>query len=180
MSEKGQKKIYVVLSHTGTIVAKLIKLFTRKEFSHASISLTEDLHWMYSFGRLNPYNPFWAGLVREAPDRGTFKRFYDTDVIVLELSVTSEELEGIRKTLGNMLAEQGKYHYNYIGLFKAGVKKPHRRSHYRFYCSEFVGDVLKRNNIAGSEKLPSIVHPINFLELPHSVVYRGKLREYAV
>ncbi len=57
------KKIYIVLTHTGTTLSKIIKTYTKDEFSHVSISLDLELKKMYSFGRLNPYNPFWDGFV---------------------------------------------------------------------------------------------------------------------
>lgn len=176
---QDNKKVYIVLSHTGSIVSKLIKLFTRKEFSHASISLTEDLQWMFSFGRIHPYNPFWGGFVRESLDKGALKRFRDARAAILEVEVSSEEFEGIRKTIETMLHDQKKYHYNYLGLFKAGMHLPHNRSEYRYYCSEFVRDILQNNHVSGLEGLPKIVHPVNFLELPYEVVYRGRLCDYS-
>lgn len=57
------KKIYIVLTHTGTTLSKIIKNYTNDEFSHVSISLDSELKEMYSFGRLNAYNPFWGGFV---------------------------------------------------------------------------------------------------------------------
>ena len=72
------KKIYIVLTYTGTILSKIVKIYTRREFSHVSIALDEDLTKMYSFGRLYPYNPFLAGFVHEGIDHGTFKRFKKT------------------------------------------------------------------------------------------------------
>lgn len=33
------KKIYLILTHTGTNLSKLIKNYTKDEFSHVSISL---------------------------------------------------------------------------------------------------------------------------------------------
>ena len=69
------KKIYIILTHTGTTLSKIIKNYTKDEFSHVSISLDKDLNEMYSFGRLNPYNPFWGGFVHEGINFGTFKRF---------------------------------------------------------------------------------------------------------
>lgn len=173
-----QKKIYVVLSQTPSIVAKMIKVVTHKEFSHASISLSEDLHWMYSFGRRHPYNPFWGGFVRESPYKGTMKRFSSSHIAVLEIGVTPEELESIRSTISDMLSNYKSYHYNYLGLFKAGVKKKHPDRHYYYYCSEFVRDILKKNNISGAEILPEIIHPVDFLKLPYDCIYRGKLCEY--
>jgi hypothetical protein len=72
------KKIYIILTYTGTILSQIVKVYTRREFSHVSISLDEDLTKMYSFGRLNPYNPFSGGFVHEKINQGTFKRFKRT------------------------------------------------------------------------------------------------------
>ena len=41
------KKIYIVLTYTGTILSKIVKIYTRREFSHVSIALDEDLKEMY-------------------------------------------------------------------------------------------------------------------------------------
>ena len=37
------KKIYVVLSHTGTLLSRIIRLNTGAEYTHASIALDENL-----------------------------------------------------------------------------------------------------------------------------------------
>ena len=57
------------------MLAKIIKYYTHCEFSHVYISLDENLEHMYSFGRLNLYNPFKGGFVQESVDKGTFRRF---------------------------------------------------------------------------------------------------------
>lgn len=51
-------KIYIILTYTGTLLSKIIKFYTKDEFSHVSLALDIGLNKMYSFGRLNPYNPF--------------------------------------------------------------------------------------------------------------------------
>jgi len=68
-----------------------IKKYTKDEFSHVSISLDVDLNEMYSFGRLNPYNAFWGGFVHEYIDKGTFKRFYNTNAKIYSLEITEEK-----------------------------------------------------------------------------------------
>lgn len=68
------KKIYLVLTHTGTMLSRLIKTFTKDEFTHSSIALDIDLKQLYSFGRLNPYNPFVGGFVHEAIDNRNFQK----------------------------------------------------------------------------------------------------------
>ena len=84
---------YIVLTHSGTALSKIIKGFTKDEFSHVSISLDKELNEMYSFGRLNPYNPFWGGFVHEYIDKGTFKRFYKTRSKIYSLNITEEQYE---------------------------------------------------------------------------------------
>ncbi len=172
------KKIYIVLSSTPSIVARLIRIFTREKYSHASLSLTEDLNWMYSFGRIYPYYPFYGGFVRESPNISTFKRFPKSQIAVLEVYVSPEQLEGIREGIEKMLLEQKKYRYNYMGLFKAGVNMKHDRKEYRYYCSEFISDLLVRQQVIKREQLPEIIHPMDFLGLDYNVVYCGRLCEY--
>ncbi len=57
-----------MLTFTGTILSRVVKLYTKKEYSHVSIALDENLEEMYSFGRLNPYIAFIGGFVREGID----------------------------------------------------------------------------------------------------------------
>ena len=78
------KRIYLILTYSGTILSRIIKIYTRDEFAHVSISLDEELNQMYSFGRLNPYNPFIGGFVHEGINIGTFKRFRKTQTAVNE------------------------------------------------------------------------------------------------
>ena len=39
----GNKKVYIVLSQTGTILSRILKLVTRAPYNHSSITLSEDL-----------------------------------------------------------------------------------------------------------------------------------------
>ena len=176
--EIAHKQIYIVLSQTGSILSKLLKKITQAEYNHVSISLSADLQPMYSFGRRHPYNPFWGGFVQEFPHVGTFKRFSETTVVVLTVNVSEEKYEAICAMLDKMLREQKRYHYNFIGLLFAAFHVVHKRNHH-YYCSEFVRDVFLKFQIEGWDRLNSIVHPIDFLALSYTPVYRGKLIEYA-
>ena len=93
------KKIYIILTHTGTNLSKLIKNYTKDEFSHVSIALDRELKYMYSFGRLHPYNPFWAGFVHEFIDDGTFKRFYLTKTRIYSLEVTEQQYQKMQQAI---------------------------------------------------------------------------------
>lgn len=176
--EGGQtKKVYIVLSQTGTILSRILKLVTRAPYNHSSIALTEDLQTMYSFGRTHPYNPFHGGFVRESPAYGTFKRFKNTKIMVLETEVSADRYSEIGHLVQQMFAEKARYHYNYRGLFLAALRI-HAKKTDCYYCSEFVKAMVLRMGLPGAEEIPDIVKPMHFLTVPHKMVYVGKLRDY--
>ncbi len=176
-ANENTEKVYIVLSQTGTVLSRILKLLTRAPYNHSSIALDEDLHSMYSFGRLNPYNPFIGGFVRESPDDGTFKRFKNTRVLVLEFEVSPRAREEFGALLGEMLRNRAQYHYNYLGLLLAALRI-HREKDDCYYCSEFVKAMAQRLGLDGVDRIPPIVKPIHFLGLAHKTVYEGKLKDY--
>lgn len=176
--ESGQRQIYLVVSQTGTCISSLLKIITGAEYNHVSVSLCEDLSAMYSFGRRHPYNPFWGGFVLESPRTGTFKRFPQTEAAVVRLEVTPDQYRGIQSCLAAMYQRRMEYRYNYLGLVLAGLRIRYRRRN-RYYCSEFVKELLTRYEVIGDEETEPITQPIQFLYLKNGrMVYRGKLRCY--
>ncbi|MBE6145247.1 MAG: hypothetical protein IKM55_02905 [Bacilli bacterium] len=169
------KKIYIVLTYTGTILSKIVKVYTRREFSHVSIALDEDLKEMYSFGRINAYNPFWAGFVHEDVNKGTFKRFKKTKARVYSLTVKDEQYEKVKEVIRDIQNNKLDYNFNILGLLGVVINYKVKRERY-FYCAEFVKYVLEQSNIC---YLPDIVKPEDFKEIDNlNVVYNGQLREY--
>lgn len=174
----SQKQLYIVISQTGTILSRLLKIFTGAKYNHASISISRDLKQMYSFGRMHPYNPFWAGLVIESTDSGTFKRFYKTEAIVIAVNIDYELYFDVIKHLNEMYLKRKEYHYNYLGILFGAFNK-NKIINNRFYCSEFVKYILQKGEIDGVKELPDIIQPIHFLKLPHKQLYCGRLNEYS-
>ena len=172
-------KIYIVVSQTGTVLSRILKVITGAEYNHASLCLDNDLKCMYSFGRKNPYNPFLGGFVLESLNHGTFKRFSNTTAKIICLEIDEEKYNSIQKRIDYMVSNKGDFGYNYLGLFFAWFKIV-IKSDKRYYCSEFIKDILAEQNIEGSEALRDIPQPVHFLELPNAeIVYCGKLRDYS-
>ena len=169
-------KIYIVLTYTGTILSKIIKTYTKDEFAHVSIALDEELEELYSFGRLNPYNPFWGGFIHEGINKGTFKRFKKTKAAIYSLEIDEEQYKEIQETIENVRKSEKPYKFNSIGLFAVAFKMKIYKKH-SFYCAEFVKYVLENSGI--KTNLPKIVRPENFKELEGlNLEYKGKLRKY--
>lgn len=140
------KKIYIILTHTGTILSRIIKKYTKDEFSHVSISLDINLKEMYSFGRLNPYNALWGGFIHEYIDKGTFKRFYKTKTKIYSLEITEEQNEKVKNNIERIKRNKKDYKFNMLGLLAVGFHKKIRKEH-SFYCAEFIKYVLEKSEI---------------------------------
>lgn len=170
------KQVYLVLSYTGTMLAKIVRFYTRKEYSHVSISLDKDLKRMYSFGRLNPYNAFIGGFVHESLDTGTFKRFYKTKTTIYEVDITDEQYDKLLKLINYFEKKKELYRFNILGLcavpFKIKVKR--KRC---FYCAEFVKYALEHSDI--EIDLPEIIKPEDFKKIENKkIIYKGFMQEY--
>ncbi len=172
------KQIYIVLTHTGTTLSQIIKSYTKDEFSHVSIALDKELEYMYSFGRLNPYNPFWGGFVHEYINKGTFKRFYNTRVKIYSLEITDKQYEKIKNNIEEMEKEKDRYKFNIVGLFAAGFHKRIKMKN-SFYCAEFVKYLIEKAEI--NTALPEAVKPEDFKRIEGlQEIYTGFLRKYQV
>lgn len=170
------KKIYIVLTYTGTVLSKLVKMYTRREFSHVSIALDEELEQMYSFGRLYAYNPFVAGFVHEHIETGTFGRFKKTKTRIYSLQVEDKKYDKVVQTIKRIKDNKEDYKFNIIGLFAVAVHLKFRREK-SFYCAEFVKYVLEQSKI--DSNLPDLVKPEDFKEIQGlNVEYSGILKEY--
>lgn len=178
------KHFYVVLSRTGTFLSRIISKVTGDWFTHASISFDDDLHTMYSFGRLWAYNPLIGGFVKESVEYGVMRRFRNSETLVMRVEVDADKYSEIVSYIENMYAERKKYKYNYWGLFlsKWRVRVRSGKGN-RFYCSEFVNHILERFGIIQPGEFGKVVRPMELLQLGDigkgKVVYHGALCEFA-
>lgn len=170
------KKVYIVLTYTGTLLSSAIKHYTKYKYSHISISLDKELTEMYSFGRLFAYNPFVAGFIHEELERGTFKRFKNTDCLVYSLEISDISYKKLTNKIAKMKQNKHIYRYNFIGLFGIILKKKINRKNY-FYCAEFVKYILESSDV--ELNLPALIKPQDFNLLENlTLVYQGTLRNY--
>jgi hypothetical protein len=171
------KYIYIVLTQTGTFFSKGIKFFTKEEFNHSSISFSEDLDILYSFGRKVVNNPLIGGFVTEKLDEGVFGKFQETSCAVIRVTIKDVQFEMIKKKINEFLKNKDTYKYNFIGVLT--IKLPfniNRKNSY--FCSQFVAYVLNSANIK-TKNTSELSHPMDFLELEGAeVIYKGLLRKY--
>ena len=170
-------RIYIVLTNTGTIFSKVIKLYTKDPFTHVSLSLDNNLEHMYSFGRKHAYLPFPGGFVHENTKWGTFKRFKNTKSKIIEFKVTNEQFEKIESLVGDINNHKGEYKYDILGTLLAALGKNHNRNH-AYYCSSFVYHIMTESGI--NLDFDEVVKPNDFASIDGKTIFTGYLREYDV
>lgn len=171
--------IYIIISQTGTLFSRVLKLATRQPYNHVSISFDKDLNLMYSFARKKIYCPWIAGFIEEYPNEGIFKMKTGTKCQIYKLSITEEQYEQLLEALQPFLENPDQYRYNFLGLpFMWFGISLNRRYHY--VCSEFVAHLLERGAIIESKQLTRTIKPYEFSMLDETeLIYEGFLREYA-
>ncbi|MBP2241557.1 hypothetical protein J2Z40_002120 [Cytobacillus eiseniae] len=170
-----EKKGYILLTDTGSFLTKLIKLFTRKPYNHASISFDSELVDVYSFGRKRIENPLIGGFVKEDVKKGLFKR---ADCAIYSFTVTDDQMKKMSRYIAEIETQKDHYRYNFLGLFGFIFNKPINRNK-AFFCSEFVASVLKEGDIFDCDKPLSLIAPSDFQDaFKFQFVYEGKLQNY--
>lgn len=170
------KKIYLVFSYTGSFPSKIIKLYTRKEFSHISVSLDKNLNQMYSFARIYPYIAFIGGFVHEKPNERAFKRFKKTCANIVSVDVSDKQYYHLKQIIKKFENNPKDYKYNMLGFFFIPFHLQIKRKNH-FYCAEFVKYLLDEINY--ENELPNLVKPADFMKLNNlENIYYGLLRNY--
>ncbi|MBN2849090.1 MAG: hypothetical protein JXK92_00405, partial [Erysipelotrichaceae bacterium] len=80
----GKRCIYIMLSDTGTLLTRAIRVYTHQEYNHISMVLDGDFDQIYSFGRVKANNPFIGGFINESETK-IFDVFDETTCTILKL-----------------------------------------------------------------------------------------------
>jgi len=173
----SMKSIYIVISQTGTWLSTLIKLYTKEQYNHVSLSLENSLSDMYSFGRINPVNPFSGGFARESIYDGVYKMFPNCRCAVYRLRVTDEQYKKIQKIIEDFKIKRDQYRYNFLGLFFIALHmdKPRKR---HYFCSQFVSEVLERSGVVKFDKPFHLITTKDLMNIPNlHPVFEGYSRQ---
>lgn len=173
-----QRYIYVMLSRTHTIPARLIRLYTGNPYSHTSIALDSELNEMYSFARKGIWNPFDSGFIKEDIDSGIFGRDKNVYCSIYAVPVTDEQYSDIKEEISCFVKNSDEYGYNYTGLVFAMFGKNVEDGKH-FMCSQFVNHLFYKSGMSLFDKENTPIKPYDFhIKLKNHRIYRGMLTEY--
>lgn len=169
------RDVYIILSNTGTLLSKTIKLYTKAPYNHTSIGFDPELRELYSFGRKNPNNPLFAGFVKENLRHEFFR---NTTCCIYKLSISNNEYLSMRHLIDEFEVETDKYRYNLVGLLGVMFNYPINRD-YHYFCSQFVATLLEESGSYSFGKDLGLVKPSDFHYLKNSaLVYEGTFSDY--
>ncbi len=169
--------IYFIFTDTGTNLSRMINYCTGQSLNHVSIGFDRELTEVYSFGRIQPKNPFSGGFVRE-DIHSEFLRNSQSEIYSFEL--TKSECEKILRHISEIEANKGSYRYNFIGLIGVLLQIEIRRKH-AFFCSEFVATVVSDVDSIKLRKPSCFVTPSDIRnQIDMKLIYRGRLGDYQV
>ena len=171
------KKIYIVLSQSYTILARIIKMITKEKYSHVSISFDKECTNMYTIGRRWTRWPFSGKYMSESIYKGVYKINKKAELLIYELEVTSYQYKNIKKLL-NKYGNSSKG-YNFIGLVLVLFNKKINRK--KYYCSEFVYKILSDEKVNIFPKTNNVVKPMDFTKIKDlKKIYEGKVTDYKI
>lgn len=170
-----ERKVYLVLTDTGTLFTRMIKFYTKKPYNHASLSFDPHFSELYSFGRKRPRNPFTGGFVKESIHTGLLKQ---AKCAIYCCTITEDQFLKMNQFIRQIESQKELYRYNLLGLFAIALNKEINRE-YRFFCSQFVSAVLKEAHVIELSKCPSHVTPDDLQQIPlFQLVYQGDFEDY--
>lgn len=168
-------KVYIVLSRSNTIVALMVRTFTRKYYNHASIAFEKDLNKFYSFGRKNPKLLLPAGFICEGVHSGYFGLKPRTQIAVLEAELDDEKYSYLSENISEFESHRNEYRYNILGLPVALLNIPwYRPKHYT--CSGFVAYCTR--DVFDLGKHYSLAQPEDFYKFDFEKIYEGPAGDY--
>ena len=170
------KQVYILLSKTGTVPSKAIHLFTRKKYTHSSISILPTVDSFYSYGRRRLHNIFVGGFINEDINNGVFARFSEGECELFSLDVSDESYYKIEKLIKFYIENYDKCKYNFKAIVPMyiGIQQ---KLKFKMTCSQFVATLLE---LSGACELPrhrSLMQPVDFLKIKGlQSIYKGKIK----
>lgn len=170
------ENLYIALVDTPGLFANIIRKVIKINYIHVVLSLDENLTEAYSFGRRNPFVPFFSGFEKE--NLSLIKDAFPTARYkIYRITCTAEQKNNVAKTLHHYYTERSRYHYCILGLpFLLLGKDFYQKRHYT--CSSFTARILEENGILSFSKPFSLVTPRDFFEYKkQNVIFEGNIHE---
>jgi len=158
MQHVRTRTIYILLTKYSDGLSKTIGLFTGSEYMHASIGL-EDRETFFSFNTKK-------GFCIETP----FRKPRSAPRILYRLDVPEDVYDNIAQRIQEFVNGNGRYKFNYLGTVLCILRLPlwciPVFNNNRYFCSQFVSELLSLSGAAKLRKNPLRYLPKDFSKEP--------------
>lgn len=154
---KDKKAVSIVFVAGSSRLAKTIRKVQGTEFSHASISLDDDLSKIYSFNMRNGFNGLTYESVKNYIKEGV------TKMGVYTFLVSDKIYDNLEKALEKFNLYIDKTKYSVLNLLTIPINIPLDMD-MKMVCSEFVDKLLKMANLDLTNKKSSLVGPKDLIK----------------
>ncbi|MCM1497214.1 MAG: hypothetical protein NC124_01985 [Clostridium sp.] len=163
-------KVNILLMRFPDNASKAISFFKQSFYTHVSIGLEEDLNTFYSF--------VWKGFLVEKITRYAKSERTPCPCLMYELEVSEKAYQKAKKILLEFESNKDIYHYAKLGVVLGIIGIPLRQKN-RYFCSQFVAEVLEKSNIQKLKKNSALYYPNDFNKLSEAVlVFQGSLKNF--
>ena len=130
--------VYVIISATELKMGKIIRFLTRYKYNHVSITIDNELKYLYSFARYHKKTSLYAGFVKES-----MLRYKDSKIKIYKIPVDKYTYRKMKRYFKLLEKTKNKYLYN---LFSALFFVIHKKVKIdrSFTCIEFTLYTLSR------------------------------------
>lgn len=160
-NSSNKKAVSIVLVQGNSLLGKTIRKVQGTEFSHASISLDEDLKRIYSFNMRGGNNGLTYESVKAYIEDGVSK------IGVYTFLVSDKVYKQLEKILDNFNLYKNKTKYSILNLLTIPFNIDLDLD-MKMVCSEFVDKLLKLSEIDLTNKKSSLVSPKDFINATKS------------
>ncbi|WP_335926373.1 hypothetical protein [Paenibacillus lutimineralis] len=169
------KKIYILLSNPKTIVTRMIGIYTKAPYNHASIAFDPELREMYSFGRKHPLIPLIGGFVKEDIYSGIFER---ATCAVYSCTVSEATYTKMRNFVRQFEENSELYSYNFLGILGVVLNMEFGGEN-SYFCSQFVSAVFEGAGLQLCNKSAALTTPDDLSTCSMlKLIFRGSLVSY--
>lgn len=151
-----KKKIYIMLTKFFTRSAKFYEKLKGHYYTHSSIGLEEDMNTFYSFVN--------KGLIVESISRYAKKGDQSLPCQLFELEVSEKAYNIIRNAQERFVQKKEQLKYSQWGVVLGLLYIPHKIKD-KYFCSQFVAEVLKESKKIKIYRFASTCFPEDFKKL---------------
>jgi len=179
-SEKIQPVFITLFYSDKNIVNRLIKFYTKEEFSHAGISFDSSLTNIFSYNMDNRNNKFGGFSIENYLLNA--RNYDNTKLLINVIFLKKKYVDKMKEYIEKFKTNIKKTTYNFSHIFKIIFKiKDENVNSFNQICSEFTSNVFKALDISLIDKPTNLITPGDLMKIKNVrafTVYNGTTGNY--